>query len=118
MEVNGNGKVFKWIQRVRSRSITLGTRTTILYSEWNDMIQNSFEKYFYIPTDALKDKDYQIEPFTHLVQRRGIYKDTFNLEAQSADYQLRPNIGIACSVVIFKQLMKRHPSYFITKRLF
>jgi hypothetical protein len=31
----------------------LDNGSTVLYSDWNKMVQNSFEKYFYIPLGTL-----------------------------------------------------------------
>ena len=64
------------------------------YSSWSEKIQNTFEKAFYIPKELDQDKEYWI-PRSDLVNRRGIYKDTFGSCTPFADYQLRPNSCIA-----------------------
>ena len=81
------------------------------------MIQNSFEKKFYIPTgivlynilgellnsmcfiqiDPALDQEYNVN--TKLVARRGIYKDVLGSSLEYMDYQLRPNFCVAAVVV-------------------
>lgn len=61
------------------------------------MIQSSFEKYFYIPLNASDDSKYQVD--SKLVNRRGIYKDTYGSSQKFGDYQLRPNLCVAMVVV-------------------
>jgi glycogen debranching enzyme len=66
------------------------------WKSWNDLVQSSFEKYFYIPLDLQEDHHYSIK--SNFVNRRGIYKDTFGSSHGWTDYQLRPNICIAMAV--------------------
>ncbi|PFH46873.1 glycoside hydrolase family 133 protein [Amanita thiersii Skay4041] len=75
-----------------------GHRRIVTYREWSDLIQASFEKYYYIPTDSSQDKNYEIN--RSLVNRRGIYKDVYGSGNDRAwsDYQLRPNFPIAMTV--------------------
>jgi glycogen debranching enzyme len=79
------------------------------------MIQQSFEKHFFIPKSNLlhayfskclklialsgmsDDEKYAAD--SGLVNRRGIYKDTFGSELKFGDYQLRPNVCVAMTVV-------------------
>ncbi|KAK3815512.1 MAG: glycogen debranching enzyme [Benniella sp.] len=64
--------------------------------EWNDLIQRNFEKHFYVPLDPAQDAEYAIRP--DLVNRRGMYKDTYGSISPFADYQLRPNFPVAMCV--------------------
>jgi len=64
----------------------------VTYKQWDDMIQKSFEKNFYIPVE--KPDDEPLEQ-TKNIHRRGIYKDTFKSTLQYTDYQFRPNFAIA-----------------------
>ncbi|KAJ3036051.1 hypothetical protein HDV00_003098 [Rhizophlyctis rosea] len=66
----------------------------ISYEEWNNRLQKSFERHFYIPTDAADDTKYAVGS-ADLVNRRGVYKDTVGASLQYMDYQLRPNLCIA-----------------------
>ncbi|KAG9297134.1 hypothetical protein G9A89_019415 [Geosiphon pyriformis] len=66
------------------------------FSEWNNLLKKSFEKYFYIPVDPKEDSKYDIQ--SHMVHRRGIYKDTYRSTNAHTDYQLRPNFPIAMVV--------------------
>lgn len=87
----------------------------VTYGEWNDLIQKSFERYFYVPlgnelndsmasgllmltTDPAEDSQYAID--TKLVNRRGIYKDVYGSGRgrEWSDYQFRPNFPVAMTV--------------------
>lgn len=85
----------------------------ITYREWNDLIQESFEKFYYVPLgesipdleyrliwhlDPSEDAEYEIN--SALVNRRGIYKDVFGSGAgrEWSDYQFRPNFPVAMTV--------------------
>lgn len=59
------------------------------------MIQENFEKKFYISHDPLDPE----EKHPELVHKRGIYKDSFGASSPWCDYQLRPNFPIAMMVV-------------------
>eukprot|EP01126_Amoeba_proteus_P057080 TRINITY_DN7241_c0_g1_i1.p1 TRINITY_DN7241_c0_g1~~TRINITY_DN7241_c0_g1_i1.p1 ORF type:complete len:799 (-),score=155.53 TRINITY_DN7241_c0_g1_i1:88-2484(-) len=65
-------------------------------SQWDTLILTFFESRFYIPKDPKEDSNYTINPT--LVNRRGIYKDSFKSTTEWADYQLRPNQCIAMAV--------------------
>lgn len=69
----------------------------VTYKDWENMLQENFERNFYIPITPDKDKDYNIER-KELINRRGIYKDTFGSSVAFCDFQLRPNLCIAMSV--------------------
>ncbi|GAA6033773.1 hypothetical protein JCM8097_004427 [Rhodosporidiobolus ruineniae] len=76
-----------------------GKECLVTYREWNDLIQKSFERLYYVPADPSHDANYAIDP--SLVARRGIYKDVYGTPAgprARADYQLRGNFPIAMSV--------------------
>lgn len=66
------------------------------YKEWNDRLQRSFSKHFYIPANPAVDAQYVIQP--NLVHRRGIFKDVTRCSTQYCEYQLRPNMCIAMTV--------------------
>lgn len=69
---------------------------TVTFKEWNDKIQDSFEKCFYIPLDSEEDSNYNVDP--SIIHRRGIYKDLYKSSSPYEDYQLRPNLFIAMVV--------------------
>jgi glycogen debranching enzyme len=75
-----------------------GKRRLVTYREWDDLIQDSFEKSYYVPLDPSEDKEYFINPT--LVNRRGIYKDVVGSGPgrEWSDYQFRPNFPIAMTV--------------------
>lgn len=66
-----------------------GQSRTVSYKEWADLIQVSFEKCYYVPSDPTQDKDFNIN--TALVNRRGIYKDVYGTpkDREWSDYQVR-----------------------------
>ena len=75
-----------------------GKEKVVTFREWNDLLQKSFEKHYYVPADAAEDGQYVIK--SELVARRGIYKDIYGTPAgrDRADYQLRANFPIAMTV--------------------
>ncbi|KAF9005909.1 glycoside hydrolase family 13 protein [Cyathus striatus] len=96
-----------WLDRLSSRGQFpfTGVETEIndkkrhvTYKEWSDLIQESFEKCYYVPLEHYEDQQYKIN--TLLVNRRGIYKDVYGSGAgrEWSDYQLRPNFPIAMTV--------------------
>ncbi|KAI4898069.1 hypothetical protein NFI96_018072 [Prochilodus magdalenae] len=66
----------------------------VSYEEWNQRIQDNFEKLFYVSLDP-KDPN---EQHPNLVHKRGIYKDSYGASSPWCDYQLRPNFTIAMVV--------------------
>eukprot|EP00922_Rhytidocystis_sp_ex-Travisia-forbesii_P065763 GHVS01097677.1.p1 GENE.GHVS01097677.1~~GHVS01097677.1.p1 ORF type:complete len:1823 (-),score=304.21 GHVS01097677.1:256-5724(-) len=69
--------------------------TTMTYKEWNVLLANSFEKYFYVPTEA-DGNDTVVD--SKMVNRRQIYKDVLQAKHPWCDYQLRPNYCVAMAV--------------------
>ncbi|CAK9441370.1 uncharacterized protein LODBEIA_P52380 [Lodderomyces beijingensis] len=69
---------------------------TITWAEWDSLVQENFEKKFYVPEDAQEDHLYDIDG--SLVNRRGIYKDLYKSGKPYEDYQLRANFPIAMCV--------------------
>ncbi|KAG9018392.1 hypothetical protein FRB93_000095 [Tulasnella sp. JGI-2019a] len=70
----------------------------VTYKQWNDLIQASFEKHFYVPLDPADDPEYAVN--TAMINRRGIYKDVYGTpkDREWSDYQLRCNFPIAMIV--------------------
>ncbi|KAJ2720775.1 bifunctional 4-alpha-glucanotransferase/amylo-alpha-1,6-glucosidase [Coemansia sp. Benny D115] len=68
----------------------------VTYAAWDQLVQDSFEKYFWVPLDSAHDAEYRVNPA--MVNRRGIYRDTVGSETEWADYQFRPNITVAMTV--------------------
>ncbi|XP_066539576.1 glycogen debranching enzyme-like [Hoplias malabaricus] len=71
-----------------------GHTHTVSYEEWNQRIQDNFEKMFYISPDP-QDPN---EQHPDLVHKRNIYKDSYGASSPWCDYQLRPNFPIAMVV--------------------
>lgn len=65
---------------------------SIPLEKWEELVQNSFEKCFYIPKSD-SEGDYDFDP--SIVNRRGIYRDLYRSGKPYEDYQLRPNFAIA-----------------------
>jgi len=87
----------------------------VTYKEWSDLIQESFERCYYVPEsecpvllffsgldrlpiDRFDDGKYRIN--SSMVNRRGIYKDVYGsgVDHEWADYQFRCNFPIAMTV--------------------
>lgn len=62
------------------------------FKEWDNLIQENFEKHFYVSTIPAPGD-------STLINKRGIYKDSVNSSRPWADFQLRPNFPIAMAVV-------------------
>lgn len=75
-----------------------GKERFVSYKEWNDLVQQNFERVYYVPADPSEDSKYAVDP--SLIARRGIYKDVYGTPAgrARADYQLRGNFPIAMAV--------------------
>lgn len=63
---------------------------------WDKLVQENFERCFYVPKDPQDDHKYEID--STIVNRRGIYKDLFRSGKPYEDYQFRPNFAIAMVV--------------------
>eukprot|EP00040_Diaphanoeca_grandis_P022413 m.120406 g.120406 ORF g.120406 m.120406 type:complete len:1491 (+) comp28801_c0_seq1:247-4719(+) len=66
------------------------------FSDWGEVLQTSFEKYFWVPETKQEDGSYQVD--SKMVHRRGMYKDVVGSIDVYTDYQLRPNFCIAMVV--------------------
>jgi glycogen debranching enzyme len=71
-----------------------GTKTRWTFEEWARRIDSNFEQHFWINPipDPLR------EAKSELINRRGIYKDSYLASKAWADYQLRPNFVVAMAV--------------------
>ncbi|RWS09635.1 glycogen debranching enzyme-like isoform X3 [Dinothrombium tinctorium] len=65
------------------------------WNHWAKLIQDNFEKYFWIDSDS---RNFSENVNVKLVNRLGIYKDSFGATHEWQDYQLRPNLVIAMAV--------------------
>ncbi|KAJ2674472.1 bifunctional 4-alpha-glucanotransferase/amylo-alpha-1,6-glucosidase [Coemansia sp. RSA 1085] len=79
-----------------SKGVVSADGTSISYVQWDQLVQTSFEKHFWVPLDPNEDAAYNVN--SSLVNRRGIYRDTYGATAEWADYQFRPNISVAMTV--------------------
>ncbi|KAJ3244446.1 hypothetical protein HDU78_010990 [Chytriomyces hyalinus] len=68
----------------------------ILFSEWNLMLKNSFEKWYFIPQAT--DDQYELSSVSAFISKRGIYKDTLGSSQPFTDVQFRPNFCVALAV--------------------
>ncbi|KAI9136440.1 glucanotransferase domain of glycogen debranching enzyme-domain-containing protein [Paraphysoderma sedebokerense] len=73
-----------------------GSSRKITFREWDNLIKQNFEKHFYIPVDKAEDSKYVLQ--STLINRRGIYKDSYKSTKGFTDYQFRPNIFVAMVV--------------------
>lgn len=77
------------------RCVVLGKEQSLSYKEWNEKIQENFEKMFYVSDDPADPNERRPD----LVHKRCIYKDSYAASSPWCDYQLRPNFTIAMVVV-------------------
>lgn len=69
--------------------VVKGEKRMVTYKEWADLLQASFEKCYYVPSDPAEDRNFDVNP--GMVNRRGIYKDVYGTpkEREWSDYQVR-----------------------------
>jgi len=76
------------------KPVAENTVRIITYKQWAKMILDNFENAFWISRTKAPD-----EANSHLINRRGIYKDTHgSKKAPWTDFQLRPNFPIAIAL--------------------
>ena len=75
------------------------SQRTLSYKEWDSLVQNAFERYFWVPVQPQDDDRHVID--VRYVNQRGIYKDVHGSSTGWADYQFRPNFAIAMTVVSY-----------------
>lgn len=68
----------------------------VSFRDWAAKIRDNFERCYYVPENASEDSKYDVN--SSVVNRRGIYKDTYKCSKEYRDYQLRPNFPIAMTV--------------------
>lgn len=103
VEINGLLKSnLRWMAKLASedkisfKHVTKKDGEKITYQRWSDLIQQNFERCFYVPVDESQDKDYDV--IAKFAYRRGIYKDLYKSSSQYHDYQFRPNFLVAMVV--------------------
>ncbi|KAI9506252.1 glycogen debranching enzyme [Coemansia spiralis] len=77
-------------------SVLTSDGARITYAAWDQLVQQSFEKHFWVPLDKKDDALYHVN--SSIVNRRGIYRDTYGSSGEWTDYQFRPNISVAMVV--------------------
>lgn len=87
---NENKYRYSGVQRTHKN----GTVTKWSFKEWSDKIQANFEKFFWVNITPV---DGEIRP--DLINKRGIYKDSYGSSQGFPDFQLRCNFPIAMVVV-------------------
>ena len=83
-------------QQFNESQVSKGDGTKITYEEWNNLIQNNFERCYYIPLTAQSDEKYDV--ISKIINRRGIYKDICGSSKPFEDYQLRANFPVSMTV--------------------
>ncbi|KAM9325243.1 glycogen debranching enzyme [Gastrophryne carolinensis] len=82
-----------------------GREVTVTFSEWNQRIQDHFEKHFHVSEDPSDSNEQRPD----LVHKRGIYKDSCGASSPWCDYQLRPNFPVA--MVVAPELFNPHKAW-------
>ena len=88
-ELHREGK-YKW------SNVKTSDGRNIAFDHWASKISQSFERCYYIPSDAEHDPKYDLN--ASIINRRGIYKDLYRSGKEYEDYQLRANFPIAMTV--------------------
>ncbi|KAI9294200.1 hypothetical protein K502DRAFT_350213 [Neoconidiobolus thromboides FSU 785] len=78
------------------KQVNLEDKQAFTFKQWNELVLQNFEKYYYVPLQDEDQEAYHINP--SLINRRGIYKDTLNSSIEYTDYRLRPNFPVAMYV--------------------
>lgn len=89
LQLSKDGK-FKYTE------VTKPDGSKISLSSWNDLLQENFERCFYVPKNKEDDNKFEID--ATIINRRGIYKDLYRSGKPYEDYQFRPNFTIAMVV--------------------
>ena len=90
----------RWLAELHRRGVyphegvAAGGVPVVTFTEWNERIQKSFERNFWI---GQKSDCQDARP--DLIHQRCIYKDTYAASEPWTDYQLRPNFPVAMVVV-------------------
>ncbi|KAI8889108.1 glycoside hydrolase family 133 protein [Backusella circina FSU 941] len=123
IEITGLLKsALRWINQLiekgeyQWKSVTLANEETKTFRQWEELLQNHFERIYYVPKDSSMDQDYEI--ISDIVHRRGIYKDVIRSSEPFTEYQLRPNFFIAMTVApeLFKKA-HAHQAIMISKEV-
>ncbi|KAK3767183.1 hypothetical protein RRG08_018054 [Elysia crispata] len=89
--------VVKWLAEAHHNKqyphngVKTSTGKSISFKEWFDLIKTNFEPHFFVSDKTVSSK----EANPDLINKKGIYKDTFNATHKWTDYQLRPNFPVA-----------------------
>jgi glycogen debranching enzyme len=94
----------RWLTELRADGlyrfdgVRLASGASLSWHEWNERLQQNFERHFWVPTERSADADYHIDSAKAWVNRRGIYRDSFGSTHGWTDFQLRPNVCVAMAV--------------------
>ena len=88
----------KWVSDLQKKgqyaySAVDSEKGKVKLEDWAAKIRANFEKCYWVPADPKDDVDDDVDP--KIINRRGIYKDTYKSGKEYEDYQLRPNFPIA-----------------------
>ena len=88
----------KWVSDLQKKgqyaySAVDSEQGKVKLEDWAAKIRANFEKCYWVPADPKDDVDDDVDP--KIINRRGIYKDTYKSGKEYEDYQLRPNFPIA-----------------------
>ena len=94
--------VVSWLDELHSEGlfdhsgVYIDKDTHFSYKTWTEILQFSFDRWYFIPEDPSEDFSYWCN--TELVNERGIYKDCFKSSDEWRCYQFRPNQVVAMAV--------------------
>lgn len=77
-------------------AVTLPSGRRLTLGQWANTLRTQFEQLYWVPVDPANDAVHAVT--TSMVNKRGIYKDTYGCGSVWGDYQLRPNFAVAMAV--------------------
>lgn len=103
VEISGLLKLaLRFVNQLREKgefawdSVTTQDGEKVSLAKWELLVQESFERSYYVPENAADDQHHDVNP--KVVNRRGVYKDVYKSGKEFEDYQLRCNVAIAMLV--------------------
>lgn len=91
----------RWVNKLRREkkydfpsSVETQDGKDVSLEDWEKLLQENFERCYYIPEEGEKEyENYDVDET--VINRRGIYKDTYRSGKNYEDYELRPNFTVA-----------------------
>ena len=99
--VNATGESHAHPRLPKLTTVVNGQTRLVTYAEWANLLQKSFERCYFVPSNPAEDSRHDVNP--GMVNRRGIYKDVYGTpkDREWSDYQVRcldtTDVELTCS---------------------